>query len=116
MSHVVASTTEAPAPARRRQASSLPQLDPMYNVVLLDDDEHTYQYVIEMLCAIFGHAFETAYMMACEVDRSGRVVVYTAARDEASTKRDQIQAFGADPLLAGSGGSMDAVVEPAQVG
>ena len=31
---------------------------PPYNVVLLDDDDHTYAYVIEMLKALFGHPEE----------------------------------------------------------
>ena len=41
---------------------------PMYNVVLLDDDDHTYDYVIEMLGHVFGHSIERAYQMACEVE------------------------------------------------
>lgn len=90
----------------------MPRFEPMYNVVLIDDDDHTYQYVIEMLGTVFGHPFETAYLMACEVDRAGRVIVFTTRLEEAEHKRDQIHAFGADPLLPGSMGSMHAVVEP----
>lgn len=30
------------------------RLIPPYNVVLLDDNDHTYEYVIEMLRAVFG--------------------------------------------------------------
>ena len=30
------------------------QLTPLYNVVLLDDDDHTYEYVIEMLQKLFA--------------------------------------------------------------
>jgi len=41
------------------------------NVILLDDDDHTYEYVIEMLCKLFGHSQEIAYRMACEVDATG---------------------------------------------
>jgi len=104
----------ASAPARRARPASraLPQLEPMYNVILIDDDQHTYDYVVEMLCTLFGHAFETSYLMACEVDRAGRVVVYTTDRDEAADRRDAIQNFGADPLLPGSSGSMGAEIEP----
>lgn len=114
MSELEFTTAPAPAPARRARpdSSSAPQLEPMFNVVLLDDDEHTYDYVVEMLCCLFGHAFETAYLMACEVDRSGRVVVFTGDRREASDRRDAIHNFGADPLLPGSSGSMGAEIEP----
>ena len=32
------------------------QLQPLYHVILLDDEDHTYDYVIEMLQKIFGIA------------------------------------------------------------
>lgn len=88
------------------------QTQPLYNVVLLDDDDHTYEYVIEMLCNIFGHAVEQAYAMACDVDRDGRVIVETTHLERAELKRDQIRAFGADRLLLGSSRSMHATIEP----
>ena len=106
---------QAPAPAKKGEAKaqSLPKFEPLYNVILIDDDEHTYQYVVEMLCDLFGHGIETAFLMAREVDSSGRVIVDTTHRERAELKRDQIHAYGADPLLAGSSGSMRATIEPA---
>ena len=88
------------------------QLIPKYNVVLLDDDDHTYDYVIEMLMKIFGHNASTAYKMACAVDAVGRVVVDTTHKERAELKRDQIHAFGADWRLERSVGSMSAEIEP----
>jgi ATP-dependent Clp protease adaptor protein ClpS len=86
---------------------------PPYNVVLLDDDDHSYEYVIFMLKAIFGHPPEKGYELAKEVDATGRVIVATTHLEEAELKRDQIQAFGPDPLIARCKGSMSATVEPA---
>ncbi len=40
---------------------------PLYRVVLLDDDDHTYDYVIEMLQKIFVFTLEEAYRHAEEV-------------------------------------------------
>ena len=107
--------TESPAPARRAEPTeaSAVRFEPLYNVVLIDDDEHTYQYVVLMLCRLFGHSFETAYLMAREVDTSGRVIVDTTHRERAELKRDEIKSFGPDPILAASRGSMHAVIEPA---
>jgi ATP-dependent Clp protease adaptor protein ClpS len=90
-------------------------LPPMYSVVLLDDDEHTYEYVIEMLCEIFFVSVETAYRNACEVDATGRTIVITCEREQAEFGRDQIHSYGADPRMAVSKGSMSAVVEPARL-
>lgn len=89
------------------------QLTPLFNVVLLDDDEHTYDYVIEMLVAIFCHSREAAFRHAVEVDTEGRTVVLTCEREQAEFGRDQIHAYGADPRMPVSKGSMSAVIEPA---
>ena len=104
---------EIPAPVRQHEADTrdVVQPEPLYNVVLLDDDDHTYEYVVEMLCNIFGHSVEDAFQMAREVDLEGRVIVDTTHRERAELKRDQIMSFGADPLLRGSQGSMRATIE-----
>jgi ATP-dependent Clp protease adaptor protein ClpS len=85
---------------------------PRWQVVLLDDDEHTYDYVIEMLQVVFGHPRETAFLMACEVDAEGRVVVDTTSRERAELKRDQIHGYGADWRITRCAGSMSATIEP----
>ncbi len=87
---------------------------PPYNVVLLNDDDHTYDYVIAMLQILFGHPRETGFAMAKEVDSTGRVIVLTTSKEHAELKQDQIHAFGPDPLLARSQGSMSAVIEPVE--
>jgi ATP-dependent Clp protease adaptor protein ClpS len=97
-------------PAQR----TTPRHAPLWHVVLLDDDDHTYDYVIEMLCRLFGHAPETAYRMACDVDTVGRVVVDTTVLERAELKRDQIHAYGADRRLERSQGSMSARLEPVE--
>jgi ATP-dependent Clp protease adaptor protein ClpS len=86
---------------------------PRYHVVLLDDDDHTYDYVIEMLMDIFGHTREAAYQMAFTVDADGRVVVDTTHKERAELKRDQILSYGADWRIPRCKGSMGAIIEPA---
>jgi ATP-dependent Clp protease adaptor protein ClpS len=86
---------------------------PRYHVILLDDDDHTYDYVVEMLRKLFHHSESRAYRMACEVDRTGRVIVETTVLERAELKRDQIHAYGPDWRLERSRGSMSAVVERA---
>lgn len=90
-----------------------PKRQPRYNVVLWDDDDHTYEYVIKMLVELFAHSVETSFKMAVEVDTQGRVIVLTTTLEHAELKRDQIHAYGKDALSAGSKGSMKASIEPA---
>ena len=85
---------------------------PLYRVVLLDDDDHTYDYVIEMLQKIFIFTAEQALQHAQEVDTTGRTVLITCELPEAEFARDQVQNYGPDLRLPRSQGSMSAIVEP----
>lgn len=92
---------------------SKPRLQPRYHVILLDDEDHTYDYVIEMLTKLFGHPVEKALKMAEEVDATGRVIVDTTTFERAELKRDQIHGYGADFRIQRCKGSMQAAIEPA---
>ena len=98
---------------KSKQVKEKRRLIPLYHVILLDDDEHTYDYVIEMLMKIFGHTLPTSYRMACEVDSNGRVVVDTTYKERAEVKQTQIHAYGSDWRILHCQGSMSATIEPA---
>ena len=89
------------------------KLEPMYHVILLNDEDHTYDYVVEMLTKIFGFSETRAFSHAVEVDTKGTTILITCDLEKAEHKRDLIHAYGADWRLARSLGSMAAVVEPA---
>jgi ATP-dependent Clp protease adaptor protein ClpS len=89
------------------------RLAPRYHVVLLDDNDHTYDYVIEMVRRLFGASPTRAFEMAREVDRTGRVILLTTSLEEAEFKRDQIHASGPDPRIPRCKGAMSAIVERA---
>ena len=91
-------------------------LAPLYHVILLDDDQHTYDYVVEMLGALFFLPVETAYQHAVEVDTQGRTIVITCERPHAEFARDQIHGYGADPRMPKSNGPMRAVIQPVYAG
>jgi len=97
-----------------QEAATQPRTAPLWHVVLLDDDDHTYAYVIEMLGKLFGYDREKAYRMACEVDSTGRVIVDTTTFERAEFKQQQIHAYGPDWRLGHSAGSMTAVLERAE--
>jgi ATP-dependent Clp protease adaptor protein ClpS len=114
MSPVEALPTKEAAVAVKPQPRQQPKTLPPYHVVLLDDNDHSYEYVIRMLQKLFGHSKETAFRMACEVDFTGRVIVDTTSKERAEFKQEQIHAFGPDPLCPQCAGSMTAVIEPAE--
>ena len=102
------SVTATPVVKREEREQQIP----LFNVVLLDDDEHTYDYVVEMLQKLFALSDADAWNHAVEVDTTGRTIVMTCERAQAEFGRDQIHAFGADWRMPQSKGSMSAVVEP----
>ena len=89
------------------------RLQPLYHVILLNDEDHTYDYVIEMLQKIFGFSEAKALSHAVEVDTKGTTILLTCELEKAEQKRDQIHSYGPDRRLARSLGSMTAIVEPA---
>ena len=90
------------------------EIEPPYHVILHDDDDHTYRYVTEMLMSIFSYSETKAFLMACEVDENGRVIVATVHKELAELRVEQIHEFGADPYSKDSKGSMRASMEPAE--
>jgi ATP-dependent Clp protease adaptor protein ClpS len=105
----VATVPEAAKPKQEKR----PKKQPRYHVILWNDDDHTYEYVILMLQELFAHPVEKGYQLAKEVDASGRCVVLTTTMEHAELKRDQIRAYGKDILISACKGSMSATIEPA---
>jgi ATP-dependent Clp protease adaptor protein ClpS len=99
-------------PRRKRQQRRKPKRQPRYNVILWNDDDHTYGYVITMLMQLFGYTSERGFQLAEQVDRGGKAIVLTTTLEHAELKRDQIHAFGSDGTVDGCQGSMWATVEP----
>ncbi len=85
----------------------------MWSVVLLDDDEHSYDYVTRMMRKLFGRSEQAAYQIAQRVDGQGRAICWTGMREHAEFKQEQVHGFGADPIMIESKGSMSAILEPA---
>lgn len=108
----------AAAPQTLPRTEDKPRTDEpkAWNVVLLDDQDHTYEYVIRMVMELFGRSKEGAFLVAKSVDSDGRAICLTTHKEHAELKRDQILAYGKDPLIARCKGSMSAIIEPAECG
>ena len=103
-----------PSPETKQETED--QQAPLYNVVLLDDDEHTYEYVVEMLEKLFAFSDGDAWNHAVEVDTTGRTVVHdlrAASRPSSAGIRSTLSAPTGG--CRSRKGSMSAIVEPSQV-
>ena len=89
------------------------ELEKLYHVIILNDDDHTFDYVIEMLQTVFGLDYETAVGHTLEAHSSGSSIVQTCGLREAERKRDAVHAYGPDWRMPNSLGSVTALIEPA---
>jgi len=88
---VVEPPKKAPAKPQSR-----PKRQPPYAVIVLNDEDHTFAYVIEGLIKFCNHKFERAYQLASQVHRTGKAVVWTGTLELAELKRDQLRGMGPD--------------------
>ncbi len=89
------------------------ELDRLWHLVLLDDDMHSYGYVVEMLGDIFGYGTEKAFALARLVDSEKRVILETGGREQCEGHQQRVHAYGADPRIPQCQGSMTAILEQA---
>ena len=101
-----------PATERETKRDTKRKRQHRYHVILWNDNDHTYEYVVVMLRKLFAHPLERGFQLAREVDKRGKAIVLTTTLEHAELKRDQIHAFGADRLIARCKGSMSATIEP----
>jgi len=97
-----------------RRDAGKPKREPNYHVIIWNDEEHTYEYVVELLMEIFSYDFDKAYKITKEVDKSGKGIAWTGHFELAELKRDLIHGFGRDPRMPQvSKGPIRAPIEPA---
>lgn len=82
-----------------------------FKVVLFNDEEHTYDYVVEMLTQVCDLSRENAFRCAVEVDLTGRTVVRYGSRPECDATCSRILSYGPDHRLPQSMGSMKAEIQ-----
>lgn len=58
----------------------------MYDVLMLNDDFTTMEFVVEVLCQVFFHSTDEANRLMMDIHKKGRCVVGTYTCDIAQTK------------------------------
>jgi len=88
-----------PKPEQRQKvqpADAKPRQQPPYAVVLFNDEEHTFQYVVETLMKVFGYPQEKSFALTLQVHNDGKGIVWSGSLEVADLKRDQICSAGPD--------------------
>lgn len=87
---------------------------PPYHVIILNDEDHTFDYVIELLIKLFGHSVTRAKDLTWQIHLRGRAIVYTTHKEKAELKCEQVRSYGPDPRLSRSKSSLRCYIEPAE--
>lgn len=66
---------------------------PPYNVILENDEHHSFPFVVMVLQKALGYATERAYQLTMQAHNSGESVVWTGPKEVAELKADQIRTF-----------------------
>ena len=63
--------TTQTAPKSKTDVTTETRRQPPYNVIILNDEEHTFDYVIELLVKLFAHSLQTAKDLTWRIHTSG---------------------------------------------
>ncbi len=87
---------------------------PPYHVILLNDDHHSMEFVVEVLCKALGCPLEQAVQLMLEAHHSGRSILWTGPKEVAELKQEQITTFHEVRARDGANlGPLGCVIEPA---
>ena len=108
----VAVPLEEAAPVEQADRNKAKLLPP-YAVVVLNDDVHTFAYVIETFIKVFGYPPEKCFQLAQQIHEQGRGIVWSGPKEVAELKRDQVRSAGPDLYAAKKvEGPLGVTIEP----
>jgi ATP-dependent Clp protease adaptor protein ClpS len=102
---------ESPQEGIDTETGTQTKADRACKVILFNDEEHTYDYVVEMLTHACNLSRDKAFRCAVEVDLTGRTIVFYGSRPACNGVVSKIQAYGPDHRLPQSMSSMKAEIQ-----
>jgi ATP-dependent Clp protease adaptor protein ClpS len=109
-SHSEPDTTTTTKPRDETRTRRLPP----YHVILLNDDHHSCEFVIDVLRKVLGCPYEHAFQLMLEAHTSGRAVLWTGPKEVAELKQEQVTTFHETRDRDGADlGPVGCVIEPA---
>jgi ATP-dependent Clp protease adaptor protein ClpS len=104
--------TVTPKPREREETQT--RRIPPYNVILENDDYHSFEFVVDVLRKVLSCTVERATQLARQAHTSGRSVIWTGPREGAELKVEQVRTFHEDRPQGGAKlGPLGCTMEPA---
>src|SRR5688572_25309397 len=86
---------------------------PPYHVLIQNDEYHSFEFVIGVLCKALGYDPRKAFLLTEEAHTRGRAVVWTGPKEVAELKVEQIRTFHENRPDGRQLGPLDCAIEPA---
>jgi ATP-dependent Clp protease adaptor protein ClpS len=90
----------------------LPDDSTEYELLLLNDDTHTFEYVVALLWKVFGLPWNEGFVLTLNIHNHGRCVVFKGTWDQVQRKRARVIAYGRDPIWPWSTGPLTVEIQP----
>jgi ATP-dependent Clp protease adaptor protein ClpS len=87
----VADTIVTTRPKKREQLTT--RRVPPYNVILENDDDHSFEFVVGVLQKALGFVEQRAFVHTREAHLTGRSIVWTGPKEVAELKVEQLRSF-----------------------
>jgi len=81
------------APKAKSEEKTRVRRVPPYNVILDNDDFHSFEFVVDVLCKALGYTKERSLQLTLQAHTTGRAVVWTGSKEVAELKVEQIRTF-----------------------
>ena len=86
---------------------------PPYNVILENDDHHSFEFVVEVLRKALGMNEQRAVQHTREAHTNGRAIVWTGSKEVAELKMEQMLSFHEIRADGHKLGPLGVTIEPA---
>jgi ATP-dependent Clp protease adaptor protein ClpS len=83
-------------PRHKPNTEEINKLFPPYAVIVLNDDDHSVEYVYELFRKVFGYSEQKCYLLTMEIHTKGQALVWSGPKEIAELKHDQIKGGGPD--------------------
>lgn len=88
---------------------------PPYNVLIMNDDDHSMDFVVDVLRKVFGYPLEKSFQLMLAAHETGCAIVWTGTKEVAELKAEQISTFHEKSARGGKDlGPLNVRIEPAE--
>jgi len=73
-----------------------PSVQPVHVIVVYNDDDHTFEYVIDLFTKVFRYPLEKCTRLAVNIHNQGREIVWSGMKEHGELKIEQLRSGGPD--------------------